>query len=231
MRVQGRYRCGSAAEWRILRQGVWRHRVEVRLTPADAELYFHDERWIDPVNTQLRFEAAVLNADTGVIWEVMAPDGSPGAGTIDQTGLYQAPDKGTLASGTTDLVVATARADPLRKAIALVTLLGVGPLPAPVPRIQVWPRFRNLYFASGADNDYIDDRNKMQMFRAYPRNNPTTGVTWLVDGVAQADTDVWFLYQPAGSLTEHSVTAQIPGMPLVADTAKVVMLNYVWPGL
>ena len=101
---------------------------------AARELYFHDERWIDSVNTQLRFEATVFNSDRGSTWEVASPSGGPGAGTISATGLYQAPNKGALASGTTDIVVATARDDPLRKAYAWVTLLGLGPLPAPEPR-------------------------------------------------------------------------------------------------
>jgi len=220
-------------DWRIIREGVWRHRVEVMVSPEQATIYFHDERWTDPANTQIRFEAVVLNADTGVTWQVLAADGTPGAGTIDATGLYQAPDKGALASGTSELVVATARADPLRKAFAYVTLLGLGPLPAPAPAIEIWPKTRTLYYASGDDNAYIDDRNKMQLFQAYPKNNPGPGVTWLVDGAAQPGNDVWFLYQApvTGSDALHSVTAQIPGMPQVADTAKVMVINYLWPGL
>ncbi|MDA8051272.1 MAG: hypothetical protein M0002_14935 [Rhodospirillales bacterium] len=224
---------GRGEDWRILREGVWRHRVEVEIRPAEAELYFRDERWTDRANTEIRFRALVCNADTGVNFAVIAPDGSPGAGTIDQTGLYRAPDKGLFASGTTDLVVATARADPLRKAFAFVTLIGVGPLPVPAPTIELWPKSRTLYYASGDDNAYIDERNKMQLFRAFPRNSPATGVIWLVDGAVQGGSEVWFLYRPppSGGTAEHSVTVQIPGMPQVADTAKVIVLNYVWPGL
>lgn len=217
---------------RIVRHGICRHRVEIEVRPAEAELYFHDERWTDLIDMQIRFEAVVYNADTGVTWEVLAPGGGPGAGTIDATGLYQAPDKGTLASGTTDVVAVTARADPLRKAYAFVTLLGEGPLPAPAPTIEIWPKRRTLYYISGDDNAYIDDRNKMQLFRAFPQNGPG-GVTWLVDGVLQAGNDEWFLYETptSGASTERTVTAQIPGMPAVADEAKVIVLNYVWPGL
>jgi hypothetical protein len=222
-----------AESFRIIHHGVCRHRVEVEVRPAEAELYFHDERWIDPIDTQIRFEAVVYNADTGATWQVLAPGGGPGAGTIDATGLYQAPDKGTLPSGTTDIVVATARADPLRKAFAFVTLVGEGPLPAPQPTIEIWPKRRTLYYATGDDNAYIDDRNKRQLFRACPRNNPGAGVTWLVDGAVQSGTDVWFLYVPpaSGGTALHTVTAQIPAMPAIADAAKVTILNYVWPGL
>ena len=126
--------------FRIVRDVVWRQRVEVALQPPRAQLYFQDERWIDPIDTQLRFEALVHNSDRGVTWQVLAPDGGPGQGTIDAAGLYRAPDKGGLASGTTDVVVATARADPLRKAFAWVTLVGLGPLPAPPPEIAIWPK-------------------------------------------------------------------------------------------
>lgn len=213
--------------------GICRHSVEVMITPGEATVYFHDERWIDPVDTQIRFEALVLNSDTGVTWQVLAPDGTPGAGTIDATGLYQAPDKGALATFTTELVLASARADPLRKAYAFVTLLGEGPLPAPAPAIEIWPKTRTLTYPGGADNAYIDDRNKMQLFQAFPKNSPGPGVTWLVDGVVQPGNDVWFLYRPpaTGSDALHSVTAQIPGLPQVADTALVSLVNYLWPGL
>lgn len=226
----------GSSGWRIIHEGVCRHRVEVEVSPSDAELYFRNERWTDPANTELRFTATTFNSDTGVNWSVLAPDGAPGAGTIDATGLYRAPDKGALASGTTDVVVATAKADPLRKAYALVTLIGVGPLPTPLPTIEIWPRFRTLYYAAGYHNSYMDDRNKMQMFRAFPRHGPAAGVTWRVDGAVQPETTDWFLYQlveppVSGTFATHTVSAEIPGMPQVADTAKVVVLNYVWPGL
>lgn len=222
-----------ASGLRIVHHAICRHRVEVEVRPAEAELYFQDERWIDPIDIQIRFEAVVYNADTGVIWEVLAPGGGPGAGTIDATGLYLAPNKGALASGTTDIVVATARADPLRKAYAFVTLVGLGPLPAPQPAIDIWPKSRTLYYATGADNSYIDDSNKMQLFQAFPRNSAGGGVTWRVDGAVQGGNDVFFLYAAPniGATAEHTVSAEIQGVPAVADAAKVIVLNYLWPGL
>lgn len=231
--MRPRCQVAPAAGFRIVHHAICRHRVEVEVRPAAAELYFHDERWIDPVDTQIRFEAVLYNTDTGATWQVLAPGGGPGAGTIDATGIYQAPDKGTLASGTTDIVVATARADPLRKAYAFVTLVGHGPLPAPAPTIEIWPPSRTLYYATGADNSYIDDSNKLQFFRAFPHNSAGGGVTWRVDGTVQPGNETFFLYTaPAsGATSEHSVSAEIQGMPEIIDTAKVIVRNYLWPGL
>jgi hypothetical protein len=217
----------------IVHHLVSRHQVEVEIFPARATLYFQDERNIDPVDTLIRFEAVVYNSDSGVTWQALAPDGSPGAGSIDATGLYRAPNKNGLPSGTTDVVVATARADPLRKASAWVTVVGRGPAPAPIPRIEIWPKQRGLYYRAGADNAYIDDSNKMQLFQAFLSHSPGPQVAWLVDGVVQGGTDPWFLYRApangAGALV--TVTARIQALPAVQDEAKVIVRNYNWPGL
>jgi len=230
---------------RVVHHMVCRHQVEVAVRPPRAELYFRDERWIDPINTQLRFEAVVYNADRGVTWQVLAPDGGPGAGTIDATGLYRAPDKGALTSGTTDVVVATARADPLRKAFAWVALVGFGPLPAPAPRIEIWPKRVTLFYASGYDNPYIDDSNKRQVFRAFPAHAPNPDVQWLVIPPPPAlsgppvGPDPWFTYLAPPSPTvapeaptppvEVTIIAQLVADIAVQDDAKVTLLNYAWP--
>ena len=216
--------------------------VEVALAPPRAELYFHDERWIDPINTQLRFEATVFNSDRGATWEVVAPSGGPGAGSIDATGLYQAPDKGTLASGATDIVVATARADPLRKAYAWVTLVGRGPLPAPEPTLEIWPKHATLYYWTGDDNSYIDGSNKLRLFRAFPRHAPNPAVTWSVNAgmgtvvPSPADTR-WCTYLAPnagpsagpGAAPVASITATLTANPAVTADARIVLLNYAWP--
>lgn len=90
-----------------------------------------------------------------------------------------------------------------------------------------------LYYAAGTDNSYIDECNKMQLFRAFPRNSAGSGVTWRVDGTIQPGNDAFFLYAaPAsGATAERSVSAEIQGMPAVVDTAKVIVRNYLWPGL
>ncbi len=212
---------------------VCRHRVEVEVAPARATLYFRDERWIDPVNTQLRFDAVVLNADSGVRWEVISPGGGPGAGSIDATGLYRAPDKGGLASGATDVVVATARADPLRKAFAWVTLVGEGPLAAPEPRVEIWPKRGAIYYRNGADNEYIDPSNKKLLFQAFLFDAPGSQVRWRVNGAQQGGTDPWFLYEaPAsGGESTTTVSVELAGTPATRDEGRVLLLNYSWPGL
>lgn len=222
----------APARFRVIHHMACRHQVEVMVQPARAELYFQDERWIDPIDTQLRFEAVVYNTDHSVSWQVFAPDGGPGHGTIDQTGLYTAPTKGALASGTTDVVVATARADPLRKAFAWVTLVGLGPLPAPAPSIEIWPKCVTLYYQSFLDNRYIDDSNKRQIFRAFPADAPDPRVRWLVDGAAQPGTDPWFTYiaPNGGGVAEITIAAQLLADTAVQDDAKVTLLNYQWPG-
>jgi hypothetical protein len=217
----------------VIHRITCRHSVEVEIFPARATLYWQDERWIDPINTQIRFEAIVYNAEGGVLWQVLAPDGSPGAGTIDQTGLYQAPDKGALPSGTTDVIVATARADPLRKASAWMTLVGLGPAPAPQPKIEIWPKRNALYYQSGADNSYIDTTNKQLLFRAFVSDSTDQQVRWLVNGAPQGGTEPFFLYSApnTGGATLVTVTAQIASLPAVQDDAKVALENYSWPGL
>src|SRR5580765_6977137 len=95
--------------------------IEVEVWPAQAEVHFRDDRGVNPINTQIRFEAVVYNGQSAAVhWEVLAPSGLAGAGTIDITGRYLAPPKDGLPSGLTDLVVATSVENPLRKAFAWV---------------------------------------------------------------------------------------------------------------
>jgi hypothetical protein len=222
--------------FQVVHHIICRHRVEVEVCPPRAELYFQDERWIDPIDTQIRFEAIVYNSDRGVTWQVLAPDGGPGQGTIDATGLYRAPDKGPLPSGTTDVVVATARADPLRKAFAWVTVIGRGPLPASVPRIEIWPKVVTLYYQQGADNAFIDDQNKLRVLRAFSHNAAGVAVNWSATGgtitVVGPDSSFASYVAPlTGSDAEQTVIASLAGSPAVAAYAKIILLNYNWPGL
>ena len=69
---------------------VARHQVEIEIFPPRVELAFRDERFVNPINTQYRFEARVFNSRLGASWQVLNPAGGPGAGTIDSQGLYQA---------------------------------------------------------------------------------------------------------------------------------------------
>jgi hypothetical protein len=212
-----------------------RHRAELEVWPPRAALTFQDERSANPADTMIRFEATVLNAcSTAVKWDVRDATGGPGAGTIDSTGLYNAPLFSSGLNGATDVVVATLVEDPLRTAYAWVTLAGEGPWPAPLPALELLPKTVYLYYPSGHDNAYIDPSNTMQFFTAQIVNSPSGVVEWLVDGVVQAgQTEPVFLYQLAGAGAQKEVTveARIPGEPSATDTAKVMQTNYDWPGL
>ena len=195
-----------------------RHQVEVEVSPPRAELYFGDERWTDPLDTQIRFEATVFNSGRGVRWQVYDAAGGPGAGTIDATGLYQAPAKGGLKSGHTEVIVATSVEDPLRKAYAWVTLIGVGPLKAPDPRIN--------------DNAYIDDSNKIQLFQATIWNSAIQTVSWQVfSGAGAIDANGLYRAPNFGADHQLAIIRAYIDSTTVYDEARVVLLNYVWPGL
>lgn len=216
----------------VIHHVVCQHQVEVEVSPPRAELYFGDERWTDPINTQIRFEATVFNSGLGVHWQVYDAGGGPGVGTIDATGLYHAPAKGSLASGYTEIVVATSVEDPMRKAYAWITLVGEGPLPAPQPRIEIWPKRVYLYYAASHDNAYIDQSNKIQLFQAAIWNSAIDSVTWEVhSGAGIIDTNG--LYRTPSSGIDHQVVIVRGhiGSTSVYDDAKIVLLNYDWPGL
>jgi hypothetical protein len=180
---------------------VCQHQVEVEVWPASAEVYFRDERFEDPVSAQVRFEAAVFNA-TGweVTWEVRDLAGGPGAGQIDATGLYTAPDKQVLTSGHTEIIVATAVANPARQAFAYVTLVGRGPQPPPTPTLLIQPQRVNLYYRQGGDSAWIDASNKRQVFRAAVQHS-ASGLNWYVGGSAIPETEHGrlFHYTPAAA--------------------------------
>ncbi|MGR4865692.1 hypothetical protein [Caulobacter sp. LARHSG274] len=216
----------------VRRQIVCRHQVEIEVWPPRAEVHFRDDWTANPATAQVRFEAQVYNSAQGHTWEVRDIDGGPGQGTIDASGLYRAPPKGVLASGATELVVATSREHPLRKAFAWVTLVGLGPRPVQAAEVAVFPRRVNLYYRNGANNNLIDDCNKQRQFEATVFNTGVQ-VEWLVNGVLQGVVGPWFLYQaPAsGGAAVVTVRARLLGDPGVFADAKVSQLNYDWPGV
>lgn len=215
----------------VYHTAVSRHRVEVEVRPPSAEVHFSDDWTANPADTQTRFEAVVYNSDQGFLWEVRSPDGSPGQGTIDASGVYHAPAKGAIQSGTTDIVVVTAREDRLRKAFAFVTLVGTGPEPVTPPSLDISPKRLDLYYRTGFNNNYIDESNKMRVFNAILRDSADT-IQWFVNGVFQSAGSS-FLYQApnAGGTTTVSVRAQMQTDPTVFDETEVLLLNYVWPGV
>lgn len=208
---------------------ICRHQIEIEILPASAaEVYFADERYADPVNTQHRFQAIVYNApSSGVEWQVSDINGGPGAGNIDTTGLYTAPPKGALAHGHTDIVIANATDDPTRRAYAMITLVGHGPEPPLQPELAIYPEVARLYYQSGAHNAYIDVSNKMQQFRIAFRHTPLSNVIWS-GGISDG------LYiTPASGASHATITVQAH---LAADSsvkaeAKVILLNYIWSGI
>jgi hypothetical protein len=154
---------------------------------------------------------------------------------VDSTGLYTAPDKNGLNSGLTQIVVATAVADPKRQAFAYVTLVGRGPEPPPVATVLILPQRVNLYYRQGADSAWIDDSNKVQVFRAIVQNSPSS-LNWFVGGsaVPEAEHGPLFYFAPAaasGPDTVIPIRAQLATDATVKSEAKVVLLNYTWPGI
>lgn len=210
---------------------VCRHQIEVEVWPAAAEVYFLDEGFENIINSQVRFDAAVLNAPSARLsWAVIDIDGGPGAGIIDQAGLYTAPQKGSHKHGTTDIVVVTSDDDPLRKAYAKVTLVGRGPAKVPEPSIEIFPRQVTLYYPEGANNDFIDESNTMQLFRAHIRHSPLGQVTWKIGSTTVSSPDPWYLYKvSSGSPELVTITAYLDGTS-ASNEARVVVLNYEWPG-
>jgi hypothetical protein len=219
-----------------------RHQIEVEVWPARAEVYFRDERFVNPANTQVRFDSVVYNAPTGrVTWEVRNLAGGPGAGSIDSSGLYVAPLKGTHPHGLTDLVAATSVDDPFRKAYGLISLIGFGPAPVPLPTIEIFPKQAYIYFSTGHHNAYIDTSNKEQRFRAFIRHLPPVvapDVKWFVGSDINpkptGTPSIFFLLQstdPDIVGRSTTVTAQLASNAEVTDTAIVYLLNYDWPGI
>lgn len=221
-------RNGSVTD--VYHRVVCRHQVEIEVWPPRVEVHFNDDWTANPIDTQTRFEATVYNSDQGYLWEVRALDGSPGQGTIDASGLYRAPTKGALPNGFTEIIVATAREDRLRRAYAWVTLVGFGPEPVTAPTVDIWPKRVNLYYRQGANNNYMDDSNKMRQFGAILRDS-TDSIEWLVNG-GSSGTGPWFLYQAPNTGGTNTVTirARLQTQHSIFDEAKVLLLNYSWPG-
>jgi hypothetical protein len=207
---------------------TWRHQVEIEVQPPRAQVHFADGSTANPADTQTRFAAIVYNSDQGCLWEVRDPAGNPGIGSIDASGLYRAPAKGLLAHGTSEIIVATSREDRMRRAYAWVTLVGDGPAKAIV---EIRPKHATLYYKQGANNDFMDNSNKMRQFDATVRNG-TGGIEWLVNN-ASSGTGPWLLYQTPinGGTTTVTIRAQLQADNSIFDEAKVQLLNYSWPGL
>jgi hypothetical protein len=237
------------------------HQIEIEIFPASAEVYFADERYADPAMIQARFDVVVYNAPTaGVHWSVAAINGGPGAGSIDQTGLYTAPPKGALPSASTDVIIAEAADNPDRKAFAFVSLIGKGPEPPPTKQVLLSPKRCFLYDPIGNESGYIDESNTLQVFRAIVSNSDD-GIDWLVNGAPAVPGPLCrtlYCYDPMTAqppppipqptslpssstwppssqtsplTTQVLITARLSHDHSVYDDALVVIGNYFWQGL
>lgn len=218
---------------------VCQHQVEIEVWPAVTEVYFQDERYSDPVNTQVRFDAIVYNAPTNrVAWQVTDINGGTGFGTIDATGLYKAPPKSDIPHGHTDIIVATAVDDPFRKAYARVVLIGRGPEPEPKAKLEIFPKQVYLYYPenynAGDHNEYIDKSNTMQLYRATILNTTLTEVEWSVAPVGAGTIDTTGLYKAPLNGSESSKVVKIIAnlkSTTIKDEAEAILINYSWPGI
>ena len=208
---------------------ICEHQVEVEIWPENAEVYFKNERYVDPVNTRIQFDSAIFNAPTNrVKWEVFNPQGDAGAGTINSSGLYIAPDYGDFS---TDIVVATSIDDPTRKATAIVNIVGLGPEPEAEPVLEIFPRSVYLYCRTGYKNDYIDNSNKVQQFRTIISNSHSSNVEW-TRSPSLGTIDNNGFYRAPTSISGNSkivtVKATLTGTT-AKDEVKLILINYKWP--
>ena len=131
-------------------------------------------------------------------------------------------------------MVATSIDDPFRKAYAQVTLVGRDPEPV-IPIIEIFPRQIYLYYPLGHNNDYIDESNKMQLFRTIMRNSSSSQVIWRRNGALIPGWDKpWYLYKvgdwtDSGGTTSVKLSAELSSGE--TDEAVIIMINYDWPGI
>lgn len=222
------------------------HRIEVEVYPSSGQVYFADERFVDPACTQLRFDATVFNATSGCVeWLISAEDGGSAAGTIDQHGLYRAPAFPSLpATDTlicfTEVITARSVEDPARMARAFVTVSGKGPLPPPVPAIRISPRrctiYREGYAQNRENNQFIDRANYQQSFIA-ERFYSSDPIVWKVNGAVQtldmgADSRK-FNFKATASLTPgiYRARAELSTNSAIYDEVEFLVTDYTWGGL
>lgn len=222
------------------------HRIEVEVYPSSGQVYFADERFVDPACTQLRFDATVFNAQSArVEWLLAAEDGGSPRGTIDNNGLYRAPAFPSVftpgaPNSFTEVITARSVEDPSRMAQAFVTVSGKGPLPPPLPVIRISPRRCTVYRAGYAqnrdNNEFIDRTNYQQSFIA-ERLYSTDAIVWKINGTVQtldmgADSRK-FSFSATTSLTPgiYRARAELSTNPAIFDEVEILVTDYIWGGI
>ena len=231
---------------RIEHHFVCQHRIEVAIWPPSAEVYYSAEPTVDPVNTQVRFDAVVLNAPTDrVTWSVHDLSGGPGPGSIDPFGLYTAPPKDDAPFVRSAIIVATAVDDPMRMAKAFVTLVDAIPLIPPKPSIDIFPKHAILYYNNHSDEIYscIDDSNKRQVFEAVAHHAEALDLNWTCN---DPDPSNFIPIPPDGPNTmrrlyisrtitspqgvnHYTIRAEAVIDPTIFSQADIVVVDYAWP--
>jgi hypothetical protein len=107
-------------------------------------------------------------------------------------------------------------------------------LPPPTPTILIQPQRVNLYYRSDGNSAWIDASNQRQVFRALVQHS-TANLNWYVGSSAVPETEhgrlFHFVPAASGADTAIPIRAELVGDPAVKDEAKVVLVNYTWPGI
>jgi hypothetical protein len=205
--------------------------VEIEIFPPHAEVHFRDERYCDPACTQMRFFTILHQSfRSSVNWRVIDEYGYPGKGSVDANGLYRAPDKGSLANGTTEFIVVSVKGYPFIQARATITLVGEGPEPKPVPKVTIFPKTVNLY----KSDEYMDNSNSQQTFRADVFNTDSTSIIWkknntIISGAGNGMHYTYFFNDHDYIGVPILISAHLQQDTSVFASAVITPLHYSWP--
>ena len=170
--------------------------VSVSVSPSDAAI---------STGQQQQFTASVDNTtNTAVTWSL-----SPiGVGTIDSTGLYNAPS--TLAAQQTITVTATSQADGSQSALALITIT------PPAVTVNLFPTSTTI------------SAGQQQQFTATVTNTGNTAVAWSLNPPGVGAIDSTGLYTAPSTLAAQQTIA-VTATSLADSTQTALALITVQP--